>query len=205
MRDEVTGNHVVRVGCYAMEVAKQLGLDSGFRDLLLLSSPLHDIGKLAIPDDILRKPGPLTPDEWAVMHTHCELGARMLEEEPHLLRKVIGSGRYGFSGEVRPDPVLAMAARIALCHHERWDGKGYPRKLAREKIPLEARIVAVVDAFDALTTPRSYRKEVGDNVALQILMADQGSQFDPAVFDAFVECFPRVKAIRRALNDDATK
>jgi putative two-component system response regulator len=199
LHDDSTGNHVVRVGCYAEETAREMGLDAEFRKNILLSSPLHDLGKVAIPDAILLKSGPLSDEEWQVMRTHCELGARMLQEEPSLLRKVISSRPYFPVAQEHPDAVLAMASRIAGCHHEKWDGSGYPRGLKGEKIPLEARIVAVVDAFDALTTPRRYRKAVADDVALEILMADQGRHFDADVFDAFVSCFPRIKANRRAL------
>lgn len=203
MRDSDTGNHIVRVGCYAEEIARQMGLEPEFRKLILLSSPMHDIGKIAISDAILLKRGPLTAEEWVVMRTHCELGATMLQEEPRLVAQVVRYGHFKAGNDARDDEVLSMAARIALCHHERWDGKGYPRGLREDEIPLEARIVAVADAFDALTTPRPYRAPVQEHTALEILMADQGSHFDHAVFDAFTECFPRIRAIRRSLRDIA--
>jgi putative two-component system response regulator len=201
MRDESTGNHVVRVGCYAEEVAAHLGMDCEYRKRILLSSPMHDLGKLFVPEEILRKPSALTRDEWDIMREHCEHGARMLHEEEHILTKVMSRGKHFADREYGPDPILAMAAGIALNHHERWDGQGYPRRVHGENIPLEARIVSLADAFDALTTVRPYRSAVPESVALEVMMADQGTQFDPAVFDAFVECFPRIQAIRRALPD----
>jgi HD-GYP domain-containing protein (c-di-GMP phosphodiesterase class II) len=162
---------------------------------------MHDLGKLLIPEAILTKPSALTREEWIVMREHCEHGANMLREEPHLLTKVMSRGLHFAETEPGPDPILSMAADIALYHHEHWDGRGYPKRKRGEDIPLEARIVAVADVFDALTTARPYRPAVPENTALEVMMADQGTQFDPAVFDAFVECFPRIKAIRRALPD----
>ena len=139
-RDEDTGNHVIRVGCFSRAVAAAMGMPRSFLEMLLLAAPLHDIGKIGIPDSVLLKPGPLSDEEWAVMQRHCEIGERILREqskavvplfdwyavEPHSMKDALENR----------DPVLEMAASIALTHHEKWDGSGYPQGLAGEAIPL---------------------------------------------------------------------
>jgi PAS domain S-box-containing protein len=165
-RDDETYQHTERVGHVAARLALGLGLPAGQVTLLRQAAPLHDVGKLAIPDCILLKPGKLTDQEFEVMKTHAELGARLLSS---------GSS-----------PVLQMAAVIAGTHHERWDGRGYPKGLTGEAIPLVGRIVAVADVFDALTHDRPYKPAWTVERAIAEIGAGAGSQFDPRVVTAFL-------------------
>ena len=162
-RDSETGNHIKRVGLYSARLAMAAGLDQSEVDLIRLASPMHDVGKIGIPDSVLRKPGPLTIEERRVMETHTLLGAEML------------------SGS--ETPVLCKAKEIALCHHERWDGQGYPRGLAGDAIPMAARIVAVADVYDALTQDRVYRAAMPESQVLDILRGGRGNHFDPDLID----------------------
>jgi putative two-component system response regulator len=205
-RDEDTGNHVIRVGCYSRAVAAAMGMPRSFLEMLLLAAPLHDIGKIGIPDSVLLKPGPLSDEEWVIMQRHCEIGERILREqsksvvplfdwyalEPNSMRDAVEN----------KDPVLEMAASIALTHHEKWNGSGYPQKLAGEKIPLESRIVAIADVFDALTSNRPYRGARPEEEALTIIESTVGSHFDPRVHTAFVRSLPEIRAIRTRFHDD---
>jgi PAS domain S-box-containing protein len=165
-RDDETYQHTERVGHVAARLALGLGLPAGQVTLLRQAAPLHDVGKLAIPDCILLKPGRLTGEEFDVMKTHAELGARLLSS---------GSS-----------PVLQMAAVIAGTHHERWDGRGYPKRLTGEAIPLVGRIVAVADVFDALTHDRPYKPAWTVERAIAEIGGGAGSQFDPRVVTAFL-------------------
>jgi HD-GYP domain-containing protein (c-di-GMP phosphodiesterase class II) len=170
-KDEYTGGHIHRVNAYALETGRRLGLSPRELELLQIGSTLHDIGKIGIPESILQKPGPLDDEEWRVMRRHPEIGARIL------------TGVEGLS-EVAP---------IILHHQERWDGRlggpfpGYPAGLKGEKIPLGARIIAVVDTFDAMTTDRPYRDALSLEEARQELQREKGRQFDPEVVDRFLE------------------
>jgi len=166
-RDDDTNQHAQRVGRSAAAIAAALGLTPEVLELLGPAAALHDIGKIAIPDSILRKPGPLTPGEFAVMQTHTSIGARML-----------AGSRF---------PVLQTAGTIALTHHERFDGAGYPAGLAGEAIPIEGRIAAVADVFDALTSDRVYRPAFGRAVALEMMREESGEQFDPVVLGVLLE------------------
>ena len=181
-RNEETGQHIERVSRYSAVLAEQLGLEQARCELLRLASPLHDIGKIAIPDRILLKPGALTPEERQHMEAHAELGYGMLADSDREL--------------------LELAALVALTHHERFDGTGYPRGLAGDEIPLEGRIVAVADVFDALTSDRVYRPAFALHEALQVLRDGRGSDFDPVVLDAFLGALPAVVSIRDAYADD---
>jgi putative two-component system response regulator len=205
-RDEDTGNHVVRVGCFSRAVAAAMGMPRSFLEMLLLAAPLHDIGKIGIPDSVLLKPGPLDDDEWSIMQQHCEIGARILHEqskavvplfdwyavEPTSMRDAVENR----------DPVVEMAASVAMTHHEKWDGSGYPQGLKGEAIPLESRIVAVADVFDALTSNRPYRTARPEEEALTIMEATASSHFDPRVHAAFLRSLPEIHAIRARFNDD---
>jgi PAS domain S-box-containing protein len=164
--DEDTSQHTERVGVTAAEIAVQLGLDADEIKLLREAAPLHDVGKLAIPDSILLKPGKLTPQEHEVMQTHAALGARLLSDSS--------------------SPVLQMATVIAATHHERWDGTGYPAGLAEKAIPRVGRIVAVADVFDALTHDRPYKSAWPVEQAIAEIQRAAGSQFDPRVVAAFL-------------------
>ncbi len=166
-RDEDTGAHIERIGRFSVLLAEQIGMDPGFCERLKHSAPLHDVGKVAIPDAILLKPGPLTPEERAIVETHAEEGHRLVR----------GSS----------SSILDMAATIALSHQEKWDGSGYPRGLKGEAIPIEGRIVAVADVFDALTSDRVYRKAFSVEDAVQMMREQRGRHFDPVLLDAFME------------------
>jgi putative two-component system response regulator len=204
-RDEDTGNHVIRVGCYSRAVAAAMGMPRSFLEMLLLAAPLHDIGKIGIPDSVLLKPGPLSDEEWVIMQRHCEIGESILREqsksmvplfdwysvEPPLMKDTLENR----------DPVLEMAATIALSHHEKWDGGGYPHGLADEAIPLESRIVAVADVFDALTSNRPYRPARPEEEALSIMDATVGTHFDPRVHAAFIRSLSEIHAIRDRFAD----
>lgn len=191
LRDPETGNHILRTQGYVHELAEELRrrasytgeLDDHMIELLSESAPLHDIGKVGIPDSILLKPGPLTPEEWKVMRTHTTLGAHAIEAAEHDI---------GHSVDF-----LTIAHQIALSHHERWDGAGYPQGLAGEQIPLAARIMAVADVFDALISPRVYKRALGADEAFRIIVGDAGTRFDPAIVEAFRGCYDRLLAIAR--------
>ena len=187
-RDNETGRHVIRVGCYAGMIARALNLDHAMVELIENASPLHDVGKIGIPDAILLKPGKLTPEEMEIMRTHCQRGARVFEAlSSDEWSKVKGHTEIGAQilGNSR-SPLLQMAARIALTHHERWDGTGYPLALSGEHIPLEGRITAVADVFDALSTKRPYKPAFPLGKCFESLEEGRGRHFDPRVLDAFM-------------------
>lgn len=165
-RDDDTGQHTARVGVTAARIAEALGRPSSDVEVIRRAAPLHDVGKIAIPDPILLKPGKLTPDEWSRMQTHTTVGARILG----------GSQAH----------VLQLAEQIALYHHERWDGSGYPTGAGGQAIPLVARIVSVADVFDALTHDRPYKVAWSTDDAMAEIERQRGIQFDPDVVDAFV-------------------
>ncbi len=176
IRDLYTANHTNRVTMYSLLLAEELRLPDAERALLQVGTPLHDIGKIGIEDAVLRKPGSLTATEFEHMKTHTLKGAAILETIPG----------------------LRLAIPIARNHHERWDGKGYPDGLAADQIALVARIVAVADAFDAMSSDRPYRKGMPDAQLDKILRDGSGRQWDPNVVDAFFACRDK---IRRAAND----
>jgi len=175
LRDEETGDHIRRLGTISAIVACQLGWSSDDVDMIRMAASMHDIGKLGIPDSILQKPGKLTNDEYEIMKTHTQVGAAILSGS-----KV---------------PMLQMAEQIALWHHERWDGTGYPDGLCGEQIPLAARIVAVADVFDALSHDRVYRQALPKAKVLEIMKEGSGSQFDSNVLKAFFDSLPLIQSI----------
>jgi len=198
-RDEDTGNHILRVGYFSRVIAETLGLDRDFADRLFLAAPLHDIGKLGIPDSILLKPGPLTTEEWHIMRRHCEMGASILQQHSDTERvfKEWGSQELNTAYESLENPILEMAATIALTHHEKWNGKGYPQGLVGEDIPLVGRIVAISDVYDALTSERPYKPAFPEEKVLAVIQEGIGQDFDPEVVAAFDLSFERIRAIRR--------
>lgn len=180
-RDEETGNHVMRMAKYSRLIAEHLGLPEERCQVIEVAAPMHDIGKIGIPDRILLKPGRLTAQEFEIMKAHTRIGYEILKGSP---------SKY-----------LQMGAQIALGHHERYDGSGYPFGLAGKAIPLPARIVAVADVFDALTTARPYKQPWAMADALAVLNAQRGRHFDPACVDAFIEARDRIMAIRQCCQD----
>jgi putative two-component system response regulator len=202
-RDEQTGNHVIRVGCTCRILAEELGMDADAAETLFLAAPLHDIGKIGIPDAILRKRGPLSPGEWTVMQQHCLIGERILKEDGRLRAAFLRWRAVPVADdEPLPDnPILHVAAMIARTHHEKWDGAGYPMGMAGQAIPLEARIVAIADVFDALTHERPYKPAFSQEAALEILAQSSGSHFDPAVHEAFLLSLPRIEVVQHRFAD----
>lgn len=186
-RDNETGRHVVRVGRYAGIIARQVGLDPTTVDLIEQASPLHDVGKLAIPDAVLLKPGKLSPEEYELMQRHCGIGRGILERlSEGDCRTWKDHTQLGalIIGDV-DTPFMKMAATIALTHHEKWDGTGYPLGLAGEDIPMAGRITAVADVFDALSTKRPYKPPLPRERCFELMAQDRGKHFDPCVLDAF--------------------
>lgn len=175
-RDSETGSHIERMGRYCALIAERLDWPDERAVLLRMASPLHDVGKIAIPDSVLLKPGALTAPERREMQRHAEIGHRILA----------GSA----------SPLLDLAAKIALTHHEKWDGSGYPNGLAGNDIPIEGRIAAIADVFDALTSDRVYRAAMEISEALKILSDGRGSHFDPEILDVFFGAIDEVIAIR---------
>ncbi len=179
-RDHDTGAHLVRIGYFTALLAPVCGCDAELTHQLMIASPMHDVGKIGIPDHILKKRGTLDRDEREIMNRHAEYGARILA----------GSD----------SPVMRLASEIARTHHERFDGSGYPHRLKGEEIPLAGRIVAVVDVFDALAMERSYRKAMEVDVALEIIRNGRGHQFDPDVVDAFFSISSGLLEVRDCIN-----
>ena len=180
-RSQETANHVHRVGLLAELLGHALGLPAATCEVLRYAAPLHDIGKIGIPDTILNKPGPHTPEEAAIMRTHADIGARLL-----------GSSKR---------PILRLAAEIAASHHENWDGSGYPKALAGEAIPIAGRITMVADVFDALGSRRCY-KEPWDSARIrEFMLGQRGTKFDPAVVDRLFERWDEAMALRDELPD----
>lgn len=180
-KDNETGMHVVRMSYFSQRLALAIGCSAEWADALLNAAPMHDVGKIGIPDAILQKPGPLTPEEWQTMRKHPEIGAEII-------------------GEHTSD-VLSLARSVALGHHEKWDGSGYPHGLSGEAIPLEARIVAVADVFDALTSVRPYKKAWPVEEALQHIESQSGKHFDPALVRAFLPLREELEHIRQRWAD----
>ncbi len=195
VRDTETGNHLLRTQGYVRALAEQLRshphhaaqLTPRYINSLAKSAPLHDIGKVGIPDHILLKPGRLTPEEWAIMQTHARLGSEAIEAAE---RDV-----------AQPIEFLAIAKEITRCHHEKWDGSGYPAGLKGDAIPLSARLMALADVFDALSTRRPYKESMSMAQVTQMIVAGRGQHFDPDVVDAFLAVRERFAEIAERLAD----
>ncbi len=184
-KDPETGNHIKRIAHYSKEIALSMGMDRDFAEKIFYASPMHDIGKVGIPEKNLLKEGPLTLEEWEVMKRHTIIGARILE----------GSKA----------PVIQMAKDIALCHHERWDGSGYPQGLKGEEIPISARIVSLADVYDALRSKRPYKPPLTHEEAYRIILhGDERTKrehFDPEVLDTFEKIHSKLDEIYEELKD----
>jgi two-component system response regulator RpfG len=180
-RDAETGYHIIRMARYSRLIAEAMGLTESHSALIEMAAPMHDIGKIGIPDQILLKPGRLTVEEFEIMKNHTSIGFNILQESL--------------------STTLAQGAQIALGHHERYDGSGYPQGLKGESIPLEARIVSVADVYDALTSIRPYKKAWTSEDAIGYLTANSGKQFDPACVDAFITQHSKITLIQQQLQD----
>ncbi len=184
-KDNETGLHVIRMGHYSRLIARAYGGNAAWIELLFNAAPMHDIGKIGIPDHILLKPGKLDADEWELMKRHTEFGAEIIGDDP--------------------DPLLHISRTIALSHHEKWDGSGYPHGLAGEEIPLEGRIVAIADVFDALTSERPYKKAWSVEDAVKLIDDNHGSHFDPALVPLFHEVMPEILDIKERYAEETTQ
>ncbi len=200
-RDQDTGNHILRVAHYCRILAANSGEDHQWCEQLFLASPLHDIGKVGIPDRILLKTGKLDEEERQAINQHCRIGVELLQR--NLLE---ASGFWSLSDQPTiknqyPNPVLDLAAQIALSHHERWDGSGYPHGLMGADIPVSARICAIADVFDALSTERPYKKALPEETVLNLMTDDRGKHFDPDLFEVFLHSLSEFRDIRDRLVD----
>ncbi|MBN2467336.1 MAG: HD domain-containing protein [Deltaproteobacteria bacterium] len=180
-RDEETGEHIKRIGHYSVAIARVMGLTSTELDTILYASQMHDIGKIGIPDYILFKPGKHTPEEWEVMKSHTLIGGKILS----------GSD----------EPLLGTSREIALTHHERWDGNGYPYRLKGTDIPIMGRITSLADVFDALTNRRPYKPAFSNSKSFEIIGEGVGTQFDPHVCEAFFSVQTEILEIQKRFRD----
>jgi putative two-component system response regulator len=184
-RDEDTGQHIRRISNYSMTIAEILGWSKEEQERVLYASPMHDVGKIGIPDAILQKKGKLTPDEMKTMQNHPLIGARILHD---------------------PDSeILTLSEEIALSHHEKFNGKGYPKGLKAKEIPANGRIVAVADVFDALVSKRTYKPPFDVEKALDIIKEDAGTHFDPDVVDALFKGLDDILMIKEQYKDEAVQ
>lgn len=199
-RDFETGNHFLRVAAFCACIARGLGWDDRDVSCIELASPVHDIGKIGIPDNILMKPGPLESDEWVEMKRHCEYGNAILlgKKIPEFyFFNALSSG----SDTTQGCPMLEHAATIALSHHESWDGSGYPSGLQGEEIPIEARITAVADVYDAISSKRPYKDPWPEEDCLAHMRKHSGSQFDPAIIQVFFDNIHTIHQIKEHYRD----
>ncbi|MFC1480151.1 HD domain-containing phosphohydrolase [Candidatus Omnitrophota bacterium] len=184
-RDWDTGNHLLRMTRYAAAIARKMGLDDNYVEAILYAALMHDVGKIGIPDHILRKPGKLTPEEWKIMKKHTTIGEQILHDS---------EAEY-----------IKLAARIALTHHEWWDGTGYPKGLKGTKIDLAGRIAAIADVFEAVTSKRPYKEAFSVEKAFAIIREGRGTHFDPQVVDAFFSIEDEIIAISKETIQNGTQ
>ena len=180
-RDSDTGNHVLRMAKFSRLIAEGMGLDENRCRLIEMAAPMHDIGKIGIPDNILLKPGKLNHEEFSIMKTHSSIGYHILKNS---------HSKY-----------ISLGAEIALSHHERFDGSGYPNGLQGKAIPLDARVVAVADVYDALTSERPYKKAWSNHEALDYIFNNKNKHFDPACVESFMMQFSKISLIQQQLQD----
>lgn len=179
-KDQETGNHIVRMSKYSALLAEKLGLPAQVVQNIKYATPMHDVGKIGIPDNILSKPGKLTDKEFEIMTQHSIIGGKILA---------------GSKAEI-----LKIARQIALTHHEKWNGTGYPNGLSKKKIPIEGRIVGLADVFDALTSRRPYKGPYPVEVAIEIISLARGKHFDPDIVDVFLESIKEIKKIKKEVD-----
>lgn len=180
-KDDETGQHVIRMSHFTRLLAESTGMPAAEVDVLFNAAPMHDVGKIGIPEAILLKPDKLTEEEWKVMRRHPAIGAGIIGKHNH--------------------PLLETARIVALTHHEKWDGSGYPRGLRGEAIPLVGRIVAIADVFDALTSERPYKKAWPESEAIEYLRREAGRHFDPRLVELFVQRLPEIRQVRELYAD----
>ena len=178
-KDKETGDHIARMSNFSVFIAEKIGLPDKNVQNILFASPMHDVGKIGIPDSILLKKGKLTNKEFEIIKTHCTLGARLLSNSN--------------------SEILQLAESIALTHHEKWNGKGYPQGLSGEEIPIEGRIIALADVFDALTSKRHYKEPYPVEMACDIIREERGKHFDPELVDVFFDNLNEIIKMRTTL------
>ncbi len=203
-RDDTTGDHIARVGYYSRLLAQGIGLEPSVVEMVFLTSPLHDIGKIGVPDSILRKKGRLDPSERTTIERHPAIGTSILTQASKGMDAFL-AWQYEESSSGQPDihnPLTAMAASIALNHHERWDGRGYPGRLSGAQIPIEARIVALADVYDALSSDRPYKPAYPEEKVLAIIRDEAGRHFDPGICQVFEEAIDEIRAIGRQFPEN---
>ncbi len=183
-KDNETGMHVIRMSHYSRILGLAAGMSESEAEILMNAAPMHDIGKIGIPDNILRKPGKLTDDEFAIMKGHCEIGAEIIGDD---------------SSEL-----LQLAKVVALTHHEKWNGNGYPKGLAGEDIPRVGRIVAIADVFDALTSERPYKKAWSVEDAVALLKSESGEHFDPQLVPLFIDALPELVTVKQRYAESSS-
>ncbi len=179
-REENTGKHIMRLSRFSVLMAQKSGLSDKEVQNIFYATPMHDVGKVGIPDKILLKPGKLTKEEFDCMKTHTTIGAKILSDS-------------------KAD-IIQIAKKIALSHHEKWNSTGYPEGLSGTHIPLEGRIVGLVDVFDALTSKRPYKNPYPLDIALEIIKKERGKHFDPDIVDIFLDNFPEIKRIKNEIS-----
>ncbi len=180
-KDNETGMHVIRMSNSSRLIAQAYGGNEAWVERVYNAAPMHDIGKIGIPDNVLLKPGKLDAEEWELMKKHTDFGAEIIGEDE--------------------SPLLQMSRTIALTHHEKWDGSGYPKGLAGEEIPLEGRIVAIADVYDALTSERPYKKAWSVEDAVKLIEENSGSHFDPSLVKLFNDVFPEILEVSKQYSD----
>ena len=206
-RDEETGNHVIRVGCYCKIISESLGMGEDFVEMLFITSPLHDIGKVGIPDEILLKHGSLNHEQWETMKQHCEIGSEIFNQDYGGMKSLLawGENHAHKRDKIENNPLYKMAATITMTHHEKWDGTGYPKGLAGNDIPLESRIVAISDVYDALCSARPYKQAYSESKALAVISKEAGRHFDPDVFKAFENSLDEIRSVKAQFADKFVK
>ena len=198
-RDFETGDHFLRVSEFSACIAENMGWDTESVSMIRLASPVHDIGKIGIPDSILLKEGKLTPEEWETMQKHTIFGKNILKSNKFVNTFIHDTGDEE-DLELYGEKLIEIAANIALSHHERWDGTGYPLGLNGEEIPREARITAVADVYDALRSRRPYKEPWPEKESLDYISKEAGKQFDPEVVRIFMENIEEIHRIRETFN-----
>ena len=198
-RDDDTGQHIIRVGRYAAIIAQEVGFEKPRIEILEQAAQLHDVGKIGISDLILLKPGKLDADEFDIIKKHCEYGKKILCPPQ---QDEMGERDEQSSDEFENNPIMALASTIAVTHHERWDGTGYPNGLEGEEIPIEGRITAIADVYDALSSKRPYKDAFPHDKCMAILEEGRGAHFDPTLLDAFQRCEKQVLKVRCAFTDN---
>ncbi len=185
-KDNETGMHVLRMSNYARLIAEAAGMGTHAVDLVFNAAPMHDVGKIGIPDSVMLKPGPLNDEEWAIMKTHPVIGAEII-------------------GDPQGSELLEVAVSVAKTHHEKWNGQGYPNGLSGEDIPIEGRVVAIADVFDALTSERPYKKAWSVEESIELMKREAGMHFDPQLIPLFVDILPEILKVKAAYADEIKK